>query len=135
LPTLRKEKIETMETKRQLQVAELIKRNFSIVLQNEGGYIYGAEPLVTVTKVKMTPDFNLAKIYLSIYNTDHKQGVILELEEHLTRLRQSLAARIRKQVRRIPEIAFYLDDTLDEMYRLNELFNRLHKEDQMGEEE
>lgn len=135
MPTLRKEKIETMETKRQLQVAELIKRNFSIVLQNEGGYIYGAEPLVTVTKVKMTPDFNLAKIYLSIYNTDHKQGVILELEEHLTRLRQSLAARIRKQVRRIPEIAFYLDDTLDEMYRLNELFNRLHKEDQMGEEE
>ncbi len=124
-----------METKRQLQVAELIKRNFSIVLQNEGVYIYGAEPLVTVTQVKMTPDFNLAKIYLSIYNTDHKHGVILELEEHLTRLRQSLAARIRKQVRRIPDIAFFLDDTLDEMYRLNELFNRLHKEDQMGEEE
>ena len=135
LPTLRKEKIETMESKRQLQVAELIKRNFSIVLQNEGGYIYGAEPLVTVTQVKITPDFNLAKIYLSIYNTDHKQGVLLELDEHLTRLKQSLMARIRKHVRRMPDIAFFLDDTLDEMYRLNELFNRLHEEDQMGEEE
>ncbi|MCB0553510.1 MAG: 30S ribosome-binding factor RbfA [Phaeodactylibacter sp.] len=124
-----------MESKRQLQVAELIKRNFSIVLQNEGSYIYGAEPLVTVTQVKITPDFNLAKIYLSIYNTEHKQGVLLELDEHLTRLKQSLMARIRKHVRRMPDIAFFLDDTLDEMYRLNELFNRLHEEDQMGEEE
>lgn len=124
-----------METKRQLQVAELVKRNFSIVLQNEGGYIYGVEPLVTVTKVKVTPDLNLAKIYLSVYNTDHKQGVLLEMEEHLLRLKQSLTARIRRQVRRIPDIAFFLDDTLDEMYRLNELFNRLHEEDQMGDEE
>ncbi|MCB9346130.1 MAG: 30S ribosome-binding factor RbfA [Lewinellaceae bacterium] len=124
-----------MESKRQLQIAELIKRNFSIVLQNEGSYIYGAEPLVTVTQVKITPDFNLAKIYLSIYNTEHKQGVLLELDEHLTRLKQSLMARIRKHVRRMPDIAFFLDDTLDEMYRLNELFNRLHEEDQMGEEE
>ena len=124
-----------MESKRQLQIAELIKRNFSIVLQNEGSYIYGAEPLVTVTQVKITPDFNLAKIYLSIYNTEHKQGVLLELDEHLTRLKQSLMARIRRHVRRMPDIAFFLDDTLDEMYRLNQLFNRLHEEDQMGEEE
>ena len=124
-----------MESKRQLQVAELIKRNFSIVLRDEGSYIYGAEPLVTVTQVKMTPDFNLAKIYLSVYNTDHKDGVLLVLEEHITRLKQLLTARIRRHVRRIPDIAFFLDDTLDEMYRLNELFNRLHEEDQMGEEE
>lgn len=124
-----------METKRQLQVAETIKRHFSIVLQNEGNYVYGTEPLVTVTRVKMTPDFGLAKIYLSVYNVEHKQGVILEMEEHITRLRQSLASRVRKQMRRVPDIAFYLDDTLDEMYRLNALFGRLHEEGQMGEEE
>jgi ribosome-binding factor A len=123
------------EKKRQLQVAELIKRHFSVVLQNEGGYIYGAEPLVTVTQVKVSPDFGLAKIYLSVYNIEHKQGVILEMEEHIPHLRQALAARIRKQIRRIPEIAFYLDDTLDEMYRLRSLFGQLHEEDQMGEEE
>ncbi len=123
-----------METKRQLQVAELIKRHFSIVLQNEGSYVYGAEPLVTVTQVKVTPDFNLAKIYLSVYNTEHKQGVILELEEHIARLKQALSFRIRKQMRRIPDIAFFLDDTLDEMYRLRALFGRLHEEHQMGDE-
>ena len=123
------------EKKRQLQVAELIKRNFSVVMQNEGSYIYGGEPLVTVTQVKVSPDFSLAKIYLSVYNTEHKQGVILEMEEHIAHLRQALGARIRKQVRRIPNVAFYLDDTLDEMYRLRGLFGQLHEEEQMGEEE
>ena len=124
-----------METKRQKQVAETIKRHFSMVLQQEGGYIYGSEVLVTVTGVKVTPDFGLAKIYLSVYNTDNKQAPILELEDNIIRLRQTLASRIKKHVRRIPDIAFYLDDTLDEMYRLNSLFDRLHDENQMGVED
>ncbi len=122
-----------METKRQKQVAELIKRNFSMVLQQEGGYIYGAEVMVTVTNVKMSPDLNLANIYLSVYNTENKQGVILEMEDQLPRLRQSLTQRVRRQVRRIPDVSLYLDDTLDEMYRLNALFDRLYDENQMGD--
>ncbi len=121
-----------METKRQKQVGELIKRHFSMVLQAEGSYIYGAQVLVTVTNVKMTPDFSLAKIYLSVFNTDNKQATILEMEDQQVRLKQSLAARIRKQVRRIPEIAFYLDDTVDEMYRINAMFEQLHQNNHMG---
>lgn len=123
-----------METKRQRQVAELIKRNFSMVLQSEGSYIYGAEVMVTVTNVKVSPDLSQARIYLSVYNTDNKQAPILELEENIVRLRQSLATRVRRHVRRVPEISLFLDDTLDEMYRLNALFKKLHDEDQMGEE-
>ena len=122
-----------METKRQKQVAELIRRNFSIVLQNEGGYIYGSGILMTVTSVKMSPDMGIARVYLSVYNTENKQAPILEMEQNYTRLRQSLAYRIKKHVRRIPELQFYLDDTLDEMYRLNNLFDKLEDEDQMGE--
>ena len=121
-----------MATKRQLQVAELIKRSFSDVLQTEGTYVYGTKPLVTVTKVKISPDFSQAKIYLSVYNIEDKQSVILEMEDHIVRLKQALTSRVRKQIRRIPEIAFYLDDTLDEMYRLNQLFDRLHEEGHMG---
>ncbi len=124
-----------MATVRQKQVAEVIKRNFSMVLQQEGSYIYGSEVLVTVTNVKMTPDFSMAKIYLSVYNTENKQEAILEMEENITRLKQSLAYRIKKHVRRMPDIQFFLDDTLDEMERLNALFNKLHEEKQMGGEE
>lgn len=124
-----------METKRQRQVAELVKRNFSIVLQEIGVYVYGSEPLVTVTEVKMSSDLGLAKIYLSIWNTDNKQAVLLQLEEEQPRLRSSLANRLKRHVRRVPDIAFYEDETIDEMYRVETLFSRLHAEDQMGKEE
>ena len=123
------------ESKRQLQVAELLRRNFSLVLQQEGGYIYGSEVLVTVTNVKISPDLGSCKIYLSVYNTENKQAVILQLEEEYPRLKQELAQRVRKQVRRIPEFSMYLDDTLDEMYKLNHLFDKLHQDNQMGKEE
>lgn len=114
-----------MESKRQQQVAETIKRNFGAVLQQEGSYVHDAKALVTVTSVKMSPDLGIAKIYLSVYNIVDKQSVILELEENSSRLRQLLGQRVRKHLRRVPHISLYLDDTLDEMYRLNSLFNNL----------
>lgn len=113
-----------MESKRQLQVAEVIKRNFSQVLQEHGRNIYGSL-LVSVTNVYVTPDLSLAKIYVSVYGTENKQEVIILLEEHQHNLKQALVQRIRKHVRRIPEINFYLDDTLDEMYRVDQLFKDL----------
>lgn len=124
-----------MATIRQNQVAELVKRNFSLLLQQEGAYIYGREPFVTVTNVKMTPDMNIAKIYLSVFNTENKQAVILEMEDSYVRLKQALAQRIGKQLRRMPELQFYLDDTLDEMYRVDALFQRLEQENQLGEDQ
>lgn len=123
-----------MESIRQKQAAEVIRRNFSRVLQQEGRYIFD-KALVTVTTVKISPDLSQARIYLSVYNTDNKQEVLLSLEEQMPRLRQSLGQRVRNQMRRIPAIDFYLDDTLDEMYRLNALFDRLHATDQMGYDE
>ena len=80
----------TMESIRQKQIAELIRRNFSTVLSEEGKYIYGQKVLVTVTTVKMSSDLQLAKIYLSIYNTENKQEPILELEEQYHRLKQMI---------------------------------------------
>lgn len=121
-----------MATIRQNQVAEMIKRHFSLLLQQEGAYVFGPEPFVTVTTVKMTPDFNTAKIYLSVFNTENKQAVMLEMEHHYLRLKQALATRIGKQIRRMPELQFYLDDTLDEMYRVEALFQRLEADNQMG---
>jgi ribosome-binding factor A len=124
-----------MESKRQRQVAEMIKRNFSLVLQQEGSYIYGTEPLVTVTEVHPTPDLSQAKIYLSVWNTENKQAVLLQMEEEHQRLKSSLAHRLKRHIRRIPAISFYIDETLDEMHRVGNLFDRLYREDQMPNEE
>lgn len=116
-----------METRRQKQAAELIKRNFSLVLMQEGPFIYGREVMVSVTSVVMSPDLGLAKIYVSIYNTDNKHEVLVEMQQHRSRLKQLLSQRIRKHIRRMPDIDVYLDETLDEMSKLNNLFDRIKK--------
>jgi len=113
-----------MASKRQEQIAELIKRNFGVVLQQEGSYIYGGA-FVTVTQVQVTPDLSQAKLYVSVFNAEDKQIVLTMLERETRKLKQALAHRIKRHVRRIPDIAIYLDDTLDEMYKLNELFDNL----------
>jgi ribosome-binding factor A len=118
-----------METKRQKQVGEQIRRYFGMILMQEGPFVYGSNKLVTVTEVKMTPDLLLAKIFISVYGTENKQEVILEMEDQKQRLRQSLAAKIGKTMRRLPEIAFFLDETVDEMYRVEQLLNRINDED------
>ncbi|MBP6397514.1 MAG: ribosome-binding factor A [Saprospiraceae bacterium] len=113
-----------METKRQLQLGELIKRNFSTVLQQEGRYIYG-DVLVSVTKAIISPDLSQVKIYLSIYGTEEKEEILQNIENQTFQLKQGLAHRIKSQIRRIPEIYLYLDDTLDEMYRVDGLLDRI----------
>jgi ribosome-binding factor A len=113
-----------MDTKRQLQISELIKRNFAPVFQEQGPYIYGSA-FVTVTGVKVTPDLAQAKVYLSIYNTENKEDVLHKVVNHTHILKQALAARIKHQVRRIPQIFFYFDETIDEMYKVDAMFSNL----------
>ena len=116
------------------QVQETIKRAFSVVLQQEGKNIYG-NAFVTVTKIEVSPDLSTAKIYVSVYNTENKQAVILQMEDNYYPLKQALSTRLRRHIRRIPEFQIFLDDTLDEMQKLNSIFDKLHESNQMGEEE
>jgi len=123
-----------MGSKRQLQTAEVIKRHFGTVLLSEGSYIYG-DAFVTITQVKVTPDISEAKIYFSIYNVNDKEAVLTSLRRNLPHLKKNLSQRIRKHVRRIPALSFFNDDMLDEMYHLNKVFDNLHAQKLMGEEE
>ncbi len=117
-----------METKRQRQVGALIKRNMAEILFIESNYMFmGA--MVTVTDVKMTSDLGLAKVYLSIYNAEDKMALINLCNKKNVDFRYSLAKKIRNKVRRIPIIDFYIDETLDEMYKLNDLFDGLGEEE------
>lgn len=116
------------QTKKQRQVGNLIQQEFSVILQTEGAFIYGSEALVTVTNVRMSADLGIAYIYVSVYNVPYKQEVVKELWENLSYLRGQLGKRIRKQVRRIPLIKFFIDDTLDEVEHIDNLFSRLNSE-------
>ena len=123
-----------METKRQKQISELLRRQFSMVLMEEGSYIYD-KAMVTVTSIVVSPDLSSAKIYLSVFNTDHKLEVMTSIEENNQRLRLALAHKVGKQLRRIPELKFFLDESLDEFFRMDQLLSRLRAENQMGTEE
>jgi ribosome-binding factor A len=119
------------QSKKQRQVGALIQKEFSAVLQLEGSYMYGSGVMVTVTNVRMSNDLGIAYIYLSVYNAPYKQEVIKEMWENLSRLRGALGKRIRKQVRRIPSLKFFIDDTLDEVDNLDRLFSKLDTDNSM----
>jgi ribosome-binding factor A len=122
-----------METKRQKQVAELVKRNFSLVLQEEAPNICGRGVLITVTNVKISPDMSFAKIYLSVFNTEQVLEPLALLQEELPALKSKMAQRIRNQVRIIPNIALHYDDTIDEMYRIDGMMKQLEADGQFGD--
>lgn len=105
-----------------------------MVLMEEGSYIF-EKAMVTVTRVSMTPDLLNAKVYLSIFNTENKQAVLLSMEENYTQLKHALASKVGKQLRRMPDMQFFLDDSLDEFFRMDQLLNKLRSENQMGKEE
>ncbi len=114
------------ETKKQRQVAALIQKDFSIVLKAEGAFIYGVEAMVTVTSVRMSSDLGIAYIYLSVFNVEDKEDIIKKMWANLSRFRGELGNRIRSQVRRIPVLKFYIDETLDEIEHIDNLFSKLH---------
>jgi ribosome-binding factor A len=124
-----------MDTKRQRQVAELIKRHFSEVMQFETLNICGRGVLVTVTAVRVSPDLTQAKIYLSFFGTENKQEPYLMLQEEVAMLKNKLAQRIKKQVRIIPNISLFMDDTIDEMYHVSDMMKQLEADGQFGKPE
>lgn len=83
----------------------------------------------------MSPDLGLAKIYVSVWNTENKQAVLLQMEDQRHRLKQLLAQRVRRHLRRIPHIDFYIDETLDEIEKVDSLFTNLNSKDKGDTEE
>ena len=122
------------ESKRQKQTAEVIRRHLGHVLMMEGPYIYG-DAMVTVTQVQVTPDISESKVYLSVYNATNKEAVLESIRRNTHTLKRDLSSRIRKHVRRIPKLQFYIDETIDEVLKMDRLFQNLRDTNQMGEEE
>ena len=83
--------------------------------------------LVTITNVKVSPDLKIAKVYLSILDKEKREYVMNHVESLKGFIRTELAHRVR--IKNTPELNFYVDDTLDYVERMEELFNKIHKND------
>ncbi|MBQ3833095.1 MAG: 30S ribosome-binding factor RbfA [Bacteroidales bacterium] len=106
-----------MDSKRQTQVAGLVQKELANILQFKfNGLVLGR--LLTITGVRMSPDLGLAKIYLSIFPSTDGQSIIKEINTNVSRIRYELGNAIRNDVRRVPELIFYLDDSFDEVERI-----------------
>lgn len=112
-----------MESRRQSKVSSLLREVMSEVLQKHGANYYGAA-FVTITAARVTPDLLTARFYLSVYNLENKQDAIDGLRRHVSDIRRHLGNRIKNHMRRVPELEFFLDDTLDDVFRIDELLKK-----------
>jgi ribosome-binding factor A len=120
-----------MDTTRQNKFARLIQKEIGELLQREGANYYG-NAFVTVTGVKVSPDLGYVKVYLSIMGTADRNKVVQQLNDHTRDVRRRLGMRIKNQIRHIPELTFFLDDSFDYAEKIDKLFreiNRPEKED------
>lgn len=116
------------EGKRQKQIGGLIQEEINAIFQRLGLSFINSG-MVSVSSVKVTPDLLEARIYLSIYNATDKKETLKKIEERHWEVKKELAARVKSQLRRIPELKFFLDDTLDHVFRMEEIFNKIKEED------
>ena len=101
-----------METTRQQKITKQIQKDIADIFQKEGAPIVHGS-LVTVTAVRISPDFSYAKIYVSIFPFEESGEVMNRLEHQNWFIRRALGQRIRNQLKNVPEIQFYLDDSLE----------------------
>lgn len=112
--------MERGETTRQQKVSRQIQKDISdIFLREARSLVQGV--MVTVSRVRVSPDLTFAKIYLSIFPFDRSASVVGTLQEHLPMIRYELGRRVRNQLRTVPEIAFAVDDSLEYVDRIERL--------------
>jgi len=113
-----------MESIRQQKVARMVQRELSEYFQQQSHALFEGA-LITVTVVRMSPDLSLAKVYLSIYALKQKPDHIFNIvEENKKIIRHALGQRIRNKIKSIPEIAFFIDDSLEYSQRIEELLKK-----------
>ncbi len=109
------------------KLASVIKQDLGEILQRD----YQPQgAFITVTQVRVTDDLSIAKVYLSVFSPGRDPEPIYKyLDDHQTEIRYQLASRIKNQVRRIPELIFFQDDTSEYVNKIEGLFSKAKKSD------
>lgn len=121
------------EGKRQRQVAGALQEELNDIFRRlnlamiDGG-------MVSISSVKVTPDLLEARIYLSLFQVKDTQAVMKTIESRAWEIKKELADRVKHQLRRIPVLHFYLDDTLDYVFKMEEIFKQIKQDRPPGKE-
>ena len=106
-----------MESNRQRKVAQIIQEDMAEIFRKQASESK-QNFLVSVSDVKITPDLSIAKIYLSIFPADLRQPIMKEINTNNAFYRNYIGQKMAKQVRIIPQLAFYIDTTMDDVERI-----------------
>ena len=116
-----------MESKRQQKFAGVIQKDLAEIFQREGTSFL-PNTLVTITKVRITPDLAIARVFLSFFNTSNTSLSLNTVKAHAGEIRYKLGARIKNQARVVPQLEFFLDDTNSYVERMDQIFDKISKE-------
>lgn len=130
-------KTTNMDTTRQLKIAKQLQKDLGELLQQRGMAAFSGA-LVTISGVKVSPDLGVAKVYVSIFPSSRAIEVLGIIEGQNRQLRFELGKRVRNQLRIVPELVFYQDDSLDYVDKIESVFQRIGpigKEEESSSEE
>jgi ribosome-binding factor A len=111
-----------MQETRQNKIARLLQKELSVIFQEQTRSLHGV--MVSVTRVKVSPDLSICTAYLSIFPSEKAEELIQNITKNEKQLRYELGTRVRYQLRIIPELRFFIDDSLDYIERIDELLKK-----------
>lgn len=111
------------ESQRQKKIGRQLQKDLSEMLQQDGASVQPGV-MFTVTSVRVTPDLSIARVHLSLFPTDEPAVIIAKLNEVAGEFRYNLGKRVRHQLRVVPELRFYLDDSLDYIENIEDKLNQ-----------
>lgn len=115
------------EGKRQKQVAGVIQEEMNDIFNRMGLTMFDGG-MVSISQVKVTPDLLEARIYLSFFQVGNPKKVLQYYEDRKSEIKRELSVRVKHQLRRMPELKFFHDDTLDQVFRIEEIFKKINEE-------
>ena len=111
-----------MESTRQKKVSRLIQKELAEILLKKGPELAHGK-LVSITKVRVSPDLSFAKVYISIFPNTDQDKILQSIQDHTSKIRFELGGKVRTQLRIVPDIVFHIDDSLDYIDKIDKLLN------------
>jgi len=112
------------EGKRQKQISGLLNEELNKIFQRLGLNMMDGG-LVSISSIKLTPDLLEARVYLSFFKVKDSKEALKKIEDRSWEIKKELALRLKQQLRRMPDIKYFVDDTLDHVFKMEELFKKI----------
>ena len=111
-----------MQETRQAKISRLLQKELAQIFQSQTRMMHGV--MVSVTRVKISPDLSICTAYLSVFPSEKGEEILNNVNANVKTIRDDLGQRIRNQVRIIPELRFFIDDSLDYIDHIDELLKK-----------